>query len=252
MKAARDNKALMPAMAGACRPLCPVLAAALLFVCVCAPLVLADRTMLVIERDTTFDASIEILEDGAVQVNPGVTVRFEGYQRVTIRGVFIAEGTKDKPILFTCTNRIRGSTDAACWQGFEIVGAKSNAIFKHCRWEGAYRNLIWEAKPVFDSCEFVGNHYALYCTKKSTAHIKNSSIYRNRYGIVADFASPLVLDNVITENNVGVYLQLSSRLIAGRNVISGNKTDIRSEDCFGDNKDALSAKYLWDLMRQLY
>jgi len=214
--------------------------------------VIAAAPSLVFERDTTLAASIEILDDGVCIVKPGVTLKFEGYQRVTVRGVFIAEGTREKPIEFTCADRPRGSTQKACWQGFEIVGGKANAIFRHCRWEGAYRNLIWEARPVFDSCEFVGNHYALYCTKKSTAHIKHCTIYRNRYGIVADFASPLVLDNVITDNHVGVSLQLSSRLVAGRNIISGNKTDVRSEECFGDNKDAMSAKYLWDLMRQLY
>jgi parallel beta-helix repeat protein len=169
-----------------------------------------------------------------------------------VRGVFIAEGTKRKPIVFTCAGRPRGATDGACWQGFEIIGSKANALVRHCRFEGAYRNLIWEAKPVFDSCEFTGNHYALYCTKNSTAHIKNCTIYQNRYGIVADFASPLILDNTITDNSVGVYLQLSSRLIAGRNIIRGNKTDVRREDAFGDNNDAMSAKYLWDLMRQLY
>jgi parallel beta-helix repeat protein len=224
------------------------ISAALLFITAA----LAGPPAWIIERDTTLDASVEITPTGVCEIRPGVTVRFDGYQRVTIRGVFIAQGTRDKPIVFTCTGRIRGSQDKPCWQGFEIIGKNSNAMFRHCRWEGAYRNLVWDSNPVFDSCEFVGNHFALYCTKKSAAHIKNCSIYRNRYGIVADFASPLVLDNVVTENTVGIYLQLSSRLIAGRNIITGNRTDIRSEECFGDNKDALSSKYLWDLMRQLY
>jgi len=218
----------------------------------CSFSLFAGEPSWVIERDTTLTASIEIREDGVCTVKPGVTIRFDGYQRVTIKGVFIAEGTRDKPIWFTCAGRIRGSTDKPCWQGFEIVGNRANAIFRHCRWEGAFRNLIWEARPVFDSCEFVGNHYALYCTKKSAAHIKNCIIYRNRYGIVADFASPLALDNCITENSVGIYLQLSSRLIAGRNTVANNKTDIKSEEAMGGTKDALSSKYLWDLMRQLY
>ncbi|MBD3391903.1 MAG: hypothetical protein GF418_07535 [Chitinivibrionales bacterium] len=238
-----------------CRPrrrLRALVAAIPVVLCAGATASRAGMPSLVFERDTTLNASLAILEDGVCTVKPGVKIEFVGYQRVLVRGVFIAEGTREKPIEFTCANRARGSTDKACWQGFEIVGSKANAIFRHCRFEGAYRNLVWKAKPIFDSCEFVGNHYALYCTNKSQAHITDCSIYRNRYGIVADFASPFVLDNTITENIVGVCLQLSSRLVAGRNIISGNKTNIRSEESFGDNEDALSAKYLWDLMRQLY
>ena len=202
--------------------------------------------------DTVIAGDIVVPAGVTCIIRPGVTIKFRGYGRFFVSGLLIAEGTSENPIEITTYGRAKGAIGKPSWKGIEIIGRGSYGRFRHCRIEGAYRNLVWESSPVFDSCEFTGNHYALYCAKKSTAHIKNCSIYRNRYGIAADFSSPFILDNVITENTFGVYLQLSSRLIAGRNVISGNKTDVRSEECFGDNKDAMSSKYLWDLMRQLY
>jgi len=83
-------------------------------------------------------------------------------------------------------------------------------------------------------------------------HIKNCKFYRNTYGVASDYASPLLNGNTITENNIGLYLQMSSSALAGKNIISGNETDIRSEDAFGSNNSSLSMQHLWDLMLQLY
>lgn len=209
-----------------------------------------DRT--VIERDTTLSADFVVPVNTTVVVKPGVILRLGGYHAIIVRGLLICEGTRREPILITCADRPRGATDKPCWQGLNIMGEKANAVFRHCRIEGAYRNLVSAAAPVFDSCEIAGNHYGLYCTEQSKAHITGCRIYRNRYGIAADYASPMILDNVITENTMGVHLQLTSMLLAGRNVIEGNRFDIRSDDAFGENTDITTVKRLWDLMRQIY
>lgn len=203
-------------------------------------------------RDTVLDASIEIPKNATCVIKAGVELRFSGYFRFVIRGLLIAEGTRQKPILISGVGRTHGSTEKPCWQGLEIRGEKADAVLRYCRIEGAYRNFIYGTNPSIKSCEFVGNHCAIYCSNKSAAYIKNNKIYRNKYGIVADYASPMILDNVITDNIVGVLMMRSSRLIAGRNVISGNKKDIYSEQSFGKNHDAISLKYIWDLMNQLF
>lgn len=207
---------------------------------------------IVFAHDTVINNTIEIPENVTCIIKPGVIMKFSGYYRFIVHGLLIAEGTKDNPILITGIDRPHGSTEKPCWQGLEIRGEKADAILKYCRIEGAYRNFIYEAKPSIKLCEFVGNHCAIYCSNKSAAHIKKNKIYRNKYGIVADYASPMILDNVITNNIVGVLMMRSSRLIAGRNVISGNKKDIYSRESFGENHDAVSLKYIWDLMNQLY
>lgn len=207
---------------------------------------------IVFDEDTVISNSIEIPENVTCTIKAGVVIRFDGYHRFIVRGLLIAEGTKDNQILITGINRVRGSTEPPCWQGFEIRGEKADAVFTYCRIEGAYRNFIYASKPSMKMCEFVGNHCAVYCSNKAAAHIKECKIYRNKYGIVADFSSPLILDNVITENTIGILSMRSSRLVAGRNQMADNKKDIYSEESFGKNYDAVSLKYIWDLMSQLY
>ncbi len=211
-----------------------------------------SQKSIIFSRDTILDASIEVPENATYIIKAGVELRFSGYYRFVIHGLLIAEGTKNKPILISGVGREHGSTEKPCWQGLEIKGEKADAVLRHCRIEGAYRNFIYGTKPSIQSCEFVGNHCAIYCSNKSAAHIKNNKIYRNKYGIVADYASPMILDNVVTDNVVGILMMRSSRLIAGRNVVSGNKRDIYSQQSFGKNHDAISLKYIWDLMNQLY
>jgi parallel beta-helix repeat protein len=207
---------------------------------------------LVFATDTTLGGDMVIDSNATCTIKPGVTVRFTGYHRLRIRGLLIAEGTAEEPILLTASNRPRGSREEPAWGGLEIVGPKAYAKCRHLRIEGAFRNLIWESRASFDSCEFVGNHYGLYCAKGAAPHVTHCRFYRNAYGIAADLAAPMMLDNVITENVVGVYLQLSSKGVVGRNTISANETNIRFEKALGKDKSSLSVHYLWKLMSQLY
>lgn len=207
---------------------------------------------IVFSADTTLDTDVVIDSNATCTIEPGVNITFSGYHRFRIRGLFIAEGTAEEPILITAAGRPRGSRAEPAWGGLEIVGPNAYAKCRHCRIEGAFRNLIWESRAIFDSCTFVGNHYGLYCAKKATPHVTDCRFYRNAYGIATDLAAPLLLDNVITENVVGVYLQLSSKGIVGRNTISGNETNIRFEKALGKDKSSLSVHYLWKLMSQLY
>ncbi len=206
----------------------------------------------VFDHDTVLSNTVVVAENATCVIKPGVSIRFSGYYRFVVHGLLIAEGTREKPILISCEGRTRGAVEKPCWQGLEIRGKSADAVLRYCRIEGAYRNFIFGTRPNIISCEFVGNHCAIYCSNKSAAHIKKNRIYRNKYGIVADYASPMILDNVITDNNIGILMMRSSSLIAGRNVVSGNKKDIHSEKSFGENHDAFSLKYIWDFMRQLY
>jgi parallel beta-helix repeat protein len=206
----------------------------------------------VLESETIITYSIVIPEGKTLVIKPGVRVLFDGYYSLTIRGLIIAEGTDDKPIIFTAVDRPSGSTEPPQWKGIEISGKKAAGRFKHCRFEGAYRNLAWSADPSFDSCDFIGNHYGLYCADKAAPQIRSCRFVRNTYGVAIDYAFPLLADNTISENRIGLYLQLCSETIANRNTIALNGTDIRSENAFGNNPASLSLQKMWDLMQQLY
>jgi parallel beta-helix repeat protein len=185
-------------------------------------------------------------------IKPGVKVLFDGYHSLTVLGLIIAEGTAEKPIIFTAIDRPSGSREPPQWKGIEIVGKRAAGQFKQCRFEGAYRNLAWQSSPVFDSCDFAGNLYGLYCADKAAPHVSNCRFFRNTYGIAVDYAFPLLADNMITENRIGIYLQLCSEAIANKNSITRNETDIKSENALGKNPSSFSLQKMWDLMQQLY
>ena len=212
----------------------------------------AGNDKVVFSADTVISASIDIPPGVTCIIKPGVKLLFEGYISFTVRGLIIAEGTREKPIVFSAVDRPTGSRDRPAWQGIEIVNTEANGQFKHCRFEGAYRNLVWGSSPSFDSCVFSGNHYGLYCAKKAAPHVQRCQFSRNAYGIAADFAFPLLLDNTITENVIGLHLQLCSDAIAGKNTITGNKTNINVENALGKNTGSFSLQNMWDIMQQLY
>jgi hypothetical protein len=216
-----------------------------------AAIAFAGSRDMLFDRDTIVSHHIYVPESTTCTINPGVSIKFTGYWKFVVKGLLIARGTAEKPVLITCEDRPRGAMGQPCWNGLVIYGKKAQALLSHCIIEGAYKNIIWESAPVFDSCEFAGNHYALYCIK-STPHIKACLIHRNVYGITSDYATPLLLGNTVTENTFGVYLQLDTKLIAGKNIIANNKTDIRTEQCLGATKNDMALQRMWDFMRELY
>jgi parallel beta-helix repeat protein len=205
-----------------------------------------------LDDETVITYSVVIAEGKTLVVKPGVRVLFDGYYSLTVKGLIIAEGTSDKPIIFTAVDRPSGSIDDPQWKGIELSGKRAAGRFKHCRFEGAYRNLAWSSTPTFDSCDFAGNHYGLYCADKAAPHVRSCRFFRNTYGIAVDFAFPMLVDNIITENRIGLNLQQCSETIANKNVISHNGTNIKSENAFGNNPASLSLQKMWDLMQQLY
>jgi hypothetical protein len=132
-----------------------------------------------IEHDTIVDTTIVVPENVTCIIKPGVTIRFSGYHQFIVHGLLIAEGKPGKQILITSVDRILGSAEKPCWQGFDIR-ENADAVFRYCRIEGAFKNTVFKSKPVFEACEFVGNHYAVYCVNKAAAHVKKCKIYRNK------------------------------------------------------------------------
>jgi hypothetical protein len=202
--------------------------------------------------DTIITSNIEIPPGVTCVIKPGIHIRFEGYRTLTVRGLLVAEGTTADPIVFSPVNRPKSLQEDPAWKGIEIIGGKANARFKHCRFLDAYRNLVWESSPSFDSCEFVGNHYALYCSKKASPLVSHCEIHHNTYGIAVDLSYPLLLYNSITGNVIGLYLQLTAETIAGKNLIKNNETNIHIEKAFGGDSASFHLQSLWDVMQQLY
>jgi parallel beta-helix repeat protein len=211
-----------------------------------------DTARFIISTDTVLKKDLIIGQGKTLVINEGVTVRLDGYRSIVIQGLLIACGTDLKPIVFTSVDRARGSAERPTWNGLEVRGKDAHARLRHCRIEGAFRNLVWEANAVFDSCKLAGNHYGIYAAKKAIPQIQNCVFYMNTYAVASDFASPIIAGNTFTNNVIGIYQQLGSRAYISKNVFSANQTDIKSEESLGKNNSMLSTQHLWDVMRQCF
>ena len=207
---------------------------------------------LVIAKDTVITADLIIPEGTICEIKPGVHVTVDGYFTVTVRGLLIAVGTKVAPIVFSPISQEGRLPSDPVWKGVEVIGKSAQAQFKYCKFKAAYRHLVWEAGPTYDSCEFSGNHYGLYCAKKAFPKINSCRFFKNTYGIVLDLASPIMQGNSITENVIGLNLQLASETFSGNNFILNNTTNVHSETAYGGDTARAKLQNLWKVMQQLY
>jgi len=206
----------------------------------------------VFSRDTVMAMDIIVDTAQTCQVMPGVTIRFAGYNQFIVRGLLIAEATAEKPIRITAAYRPYGATERPGWQGLSVVGRKAHARLRHVRIEGAFTNGFWESSGIMDSCVIVGNYRGVYCGRSSSPHLKGCHIYRNIFGVVINLGVPLLLDNRISENTVGVHIENGSETITGRNEIRFNAEDFRVNQALRKTDTVMPVQQLWDLMRSLY
>ena len=206
----------------------------------------------VIAADTVIAADLVVDSVTTCRIQPGVTIRFDGYRQVRVAGVLIAEGTRDRPIRFTSVERPHGSSDRPSWQGLSVSGRRAYARLRHCRIEGAYANGFWEAGAVLDSCEIVGNYRGIYCGRGARPHIRGCRIYRNVIGVTVNQGLPLLLGNVITENSLGMQIESGSESVAARNTLARNGQDLHVDQTLEKVDTAMPVQRLWDVMRRLY
>lgn len=206
-------------------------------------------TTLEISSDTTLCSNLIIDKNTVCILKPGITVRFDGYWGIQVRGKLIALGTADKPIVIKAIDWNRGS-EKANWRGIEIAGEKVEASLKFCRVEGAYRNLLQVSDVKIDSCGFSGNHYALYCEKKAQPQIRNTLFSNNNAAVTVHDAHPVLHSVTIRGNKIGLHCISDCAEISGKTIIKGNGTD-RLADSF-DDPNASSPSRIWDLLLQLF
>ena len=122
-----------------------------------------------ITKDTIFKFGTYII-DGTIRVRkavvtiePGVIFKFTNGSAFDVaywggeEGTIIANGTKDKPILFTSDNT---NPDKGSWDGFNFFKGTVNTVFNECIFEYGggddYHGMIYikESKVAFTNCTF--------------------------------------------------------------------------------------------------
>lgn len=138
---------------------------------------------------------ISINSGQTLSIEPGVVVSFNGFYRLTIRGVIMAQGTLENPITFTVADSTGFYTlgDAGGWQGL-YFRSQTVATVSQLR----YCNISY----VKD--ESTTRLAGVYAYGYNNLAINNCRIYHNRAtGLYCYNSSPAVINCYIHDNQAG-------------------------------------------------
>lgn len=171
---------------------------------------------LTIDQDTTWGANyqfviggqVRVMEDVTLTIEPGVFVQFEPVGSIVVSGTLVADGSITEPIVFE-------SAGALPWRGITFTAASVDArldiednyrggsILRHIRIQSATTGIILQEASPF---------------------IAGSSFSGNSIGISAIGGTPLIKNNIFSDNQTGFFLSTSSGSIVEGNLIERNIT----------------------------
>jgi len=216
--------------------------------------------MVTIEKDTTWEG--RVLITGDVYVPPGVTltvapgtvIRFKRMDELSgrnmfgndspyypqaeliIRGRIIAQGTKDRPIIFTSAEIDPKPAD---WGAINLLGSRGN-VFEYCKVLCAYNGIhAHSSSAVISHSEFTRNGVAISVKKEyefpdlpwfgeeADVAIAHNRVHKNKGGITFRASRVYMAYNDIRENKFfGIWPKEECSGIISYNDISGNKKNV--------------------------
>lgn len=253
-------------------------AAAVVIIVLLAPVfAIAEEAGVTRLHDQTFNTnqtwSGTVIIDGVVQFSPeatltilpGTTVEFTktdtdgdgiGENEIYIQGQIIADGTKEKPIVFTSAEEHKRPGD---WGAVNIMVSqgKKNEL-SHCVIEYGYRgfHMHFSKASISDSvmrhnylgiqcqdsqlevarCEITGNRGAIVF-KDSKLKISGCRIADNYWGVRFLYGEVVMKDNLITGNLINGVTFRETKVSASGNRLIGNRKGFSSEQAQVSLKD---------------
>lgn len=168
-----------------------------------------------VTQDTTWTHSwIQItgnltVDAGAtLTINPGTKVDFNGYYKLIVEGVILAEGTETDSIIFTTDDPATGYHGIR----FESNSSTDSSKFSYCKFE--------YGKATGASYEATGG--AIYSNGFDLISIENCSFYNNSATgggaiYLRNAASPVIINNKFINNDGGNYFGGAVTIEAGSN-----------------------------------
>lgn len=175
--------------------------------------------------------SVVVQKGATLTILPGTTVRFEkidvdgdgiGDSELYVEGELVAEGTRDRPILFTSAEKDPAPRD---WK-YLFINLSRRAVLAHCVSEYAFSGVqIHFSRASVSGCTFRRCVDGLrFSTAEGT--FAGNRMTGNVYGVrYEERGSKAVLArNEITGNKVGIFCVMESpgRIVIRENRIHGN------------------------------
>lgn len=157
------------------------------------------------------DGVVTVFQEITLTIEPGTTVMFKkvdtngdgfGENEIYIQGEVVAEGTKERPIIFTSAEKVKNAGD---WVAINMmVSEDKKNIFKNCILEYSYNGFHahFSTMNLID-CEI---RYSLLAVQfqDSTVSIKGCNIHDNNQAIQFRDSSLDIEGTWIKDNNVGI------------------------------------------------
>ncbi len=171
--------------------------------------------------------SVVVQKGATLTIMPGTTVRFEridvdgdgiGDSELCVEGGLVAEGTRERPILFTSAEAQPAPRD---WK-YLFINLSRRAVLSHCVSEYAFSGVqVHFSRASVSRCTF---RRCVDGLRFSTAEgeFTENRMTGNVYGVRYEERGSTVLlaRNEITGNKVGIFCVMES---PGRIVIEGNR-----------------------------
>ena len=203
------------------------------------------------------DGVVQFSAEATLTILPGTTVMFTktdsdgdgiGENEVYIQGQIIADGTKEKPIVFTSAEEHKRPGD---WGAVNImVSAGKRNELSHCVIEYGYRgfHMHFSKASIHDSvmrnnylgiqcqdsqldvarCDITGNKGAIVF-KDSKLKISGCRIADNYWGVRFLYGEVEMKDNLITGNLINGVTFRETKVVASGNRLIGNRKGFSAE-----------------------
>jgi parallel beta-helix repeat protein len=190
----------------------------------CAEGAAAARNPAAIETDTVWEgrvvveAPLTVPAGITLTVRPGGTVLFRGGSGLSVLGVLRAEGTPDKPVVFSADG-------GGAWDGITLSGEGQPSRLYGCRVAGARALTISVGEHVIERCEIAGGTLGIEVTGDNARPIlRGNRIHDTSEGGIrcVGKSAPLVEGNTI--ENCGPFGVHASQgavpLVRGNTVVA--------------------------------
>jgi TonB family protein len=194
---------------------------------------------------------VVVAPSGHLQISPGTRIMFapnsdvqhSGFDKtraeLIVKGTIFSKGTINRKIVFTSASDNPRMQD---WAGIVILNGNRPAVFEFSVVEYAYNGIdIKKSNPVIQNCQIQFNYNAgVKIAVRSKAKLIGNIIRDNGYaGVICETgAQPVLTDNLITKNQIGIIAFGSSR---------PNLGDLQKGASFNPGRNALFDNLEYDV-----
>lgn len=181
------------------------------------------------------EGGVTIAPQSTLTIDPGTVVRFRpaegsegGGASLLVRGRILANGSMERPILFTSTFE---GTSAGDWDGIVLLATEKKNLLEHCRVEGA----VTGCQVLFSSLTL---KHVRFTACRTGAEVKDSSVViigggasECTTGMVLKGSEIDLREAAFNGNRRGVVTAGTSLFLSGSTFAGNGEAGLAADDC---------------------